>query len=48
MNGIKKWLSCPHCGSSRVKFGGDGYRENGVVCKSCGLEEGDIRPPDEE
>lgn len=41
MVGIKKWLSCPVCGSGRVEFRGGGYRENGAECQSCGAVEGE-------
>lgn len=39
MAGIHDWLRCPECGSGRVEFTGQGYRENAVQCKSCGNRE---------
>lgn len=39
--GIKRWLSCPSCGSGAVEFTRGGYRENPVECQSCGLTEGE-------
>lgn len=35
-------MMCPDCGSDRVEVEGQGYRENGVYCEDCGLEEGDF------
>lgn len=35
-------MNCPDCGSINVQVEGGGYRENGVYCDRCGLEEGDL------
>lgn len=35
-------LQCPGCNYEFIEVKGGGYRENGVFCKSCGLEEGDL------
>lgn len=43
-DGFKRFtelMECPDCGSWRVDVKG-GYRENGVYCEECGLEEGDM------
>lgn len=36
------FMSCPDCGYEFVETKGGNYRENGVRCKRCGLEEGDM------